>query len=325
MGKAKILIVEDETITGLFIQESLENLGYEVAEIATTGHEAIDMAEEFWPDLVLMDITLNEKMDGIEAAEIIYRRFNIPVVYLTANSDIETLEKAKLTGPFGYLLKPIEEKNLLPSIEMALSKHSSENTLKSTNKWLSTVVKNMGDAIFATDNHGLLRFINDEAQKVSGFTLDEVTDKHLTEVIKLTDNNIEQDLTNTINNLFLNKNSENVFSKGVFTAKDNISFPVEYSISPIKDEFDNILGVILTLSKLNKYQKKDEILSTDELLERIRQLDNLIAICSFCKKIRDEHGQWAQLETFIQKHFNVLFTHGVCTECTSKYYPDLIS
>ena len=109
MGDVKILVVEDEAVTGMDIRRSLTELGYSVCAIATTGELAVRKAGELHPDLILMDIMLAGKMTGIEAAEIIKQQYHIPVVYLTAYSDDSFLTKAKLTEPFGYILKPFRE------------------------------------------------------------------------------------------------------------------------------------------------------------------------------------------------------------------------
>src|SRR5258708_28839344 len=107
MVSSHILVVEDETIIAMDIQSRLQSLGF-IAEVAATGEEAVSKATEEPPDLILMDIVLPGTLDGIQAAEEIHRRFDVPVVYLTAYSDIKTLERAKKTGPFGYLLKPLK-------------------------------------------------------------------------------------------------------------------------------------------------------------------------------------------------------------------------
>lgn len=126
---ARILVVEDEVIVAEDIKGRLIELGYEVVGIAHTGRGAVDAAVESVPDLVLMDIMLKGDMDGIAAAEEIKRRLDLPVIYLTAYSDNETLERAKIAEPFGYLLKPFEERELHASIEMALHKHRLESEL----------------------------------------------------------------------------------------------------------------------------------------------------------------------------------------------------
>ncbi|MBA4418959.1 MAG: hypothetical protein C0392_13790 [Syntrophus sp. (in: bacteria)] len=130
MTHANILIVEDERIVAKDIEERLRELGYKVAGIASTGEKAIEKSEAMHPDLVLMDIKLKGDMDGIHTAETIKNRFNIPVIYLTAFADEATLERAKVTEPFGYILKPFNERDLRSTVEMALYKHAMEKRLK---------------------------------------------------------------------------------------------------------------------------------------------------------------------------------------------------
>ncbi len=130
MAKAQILIVEDEGVVAMEIEARLKNLGYAVAAVASSGEEAIEKAVETHPDLVLMDIKLRGGMDGVEAAEQIRARFDIPVIYLTAHADNDTLRRAKVTEPFGYIIKPFEERELYTNIEIALYKHNLEKELK---------------------------------------------------------------------------------------------------------------------------------------------------------------------------------------------------
>ena len=121
--KIKILIAEDENIIAKDISNTLEKLGYQVLGSVRTGDEVIEKCKELNPDLVLMDIILEGKMTGIEAAEIIMNSFTMPVIYLTALADNETLQRAKITEPFGYILKPFDERTLHSSIELAVYKH----------------------------------------------------------------------------------------------------------------------------------------------------------------------------------------------------------
>lgn len=318
MEKTKILIVEDETITALFIQECLENLGYKVVETAVTGYDAIDIAEEYRPDLVLMDIKLTGDLNGIETAKIIYDRFNIPVVYLTAYSDDKTLQKAKLTGSFGYLRKPVEEKVLYPTIEIALSKHQEESKLKNTNQWLSTMIRNLNDAIIAIDTNGLIKFINHEAEKISGWKKEEINDKYLNEIFQFKNKgrSIEEQL------IFLLSNSGKD-NMTILLTKNNKKITVEYNLSTITDNQNTVHGFILTFFHPEKMPEKTNF--NNESLNKIKQLNNLIGICSFCRKIRDDQGQWSQLESYLQKQFDILFSHGVCPECSKKYYGEYLS
>ncbi|MBI5885990.1 MAG: response regulator [Deltaproteobacteria bacterium] len=127
MSKTRVLVVEDDQLVAIDICTRLEALGfYDVAGRATTGNEAIEIAAQLKPDLILMDIVLKGKMDGIEAAGTIRSRYDIPVVYLTAYTDEEFLKRAKITVPFGYILKPFNARELHTTIEMALYRHRAD-------------------------------------------------------------------------------------------------------------------------------------------------------------------------------------------------------
>jgi len=128
--KSRILVVEDEQIVGKDIQSRLEQVGYEVPEIASTSVEAIEIAGRIKPDLIIMDIVLKGSKDGISTAEEIKSLYDIPIIYLTAYEDEKTLEKAKVTEPFGYILKPFSERELHATIEMALYKHRMDSKLR---------------------------------------------------------------------------------------------------------------------------------------------------------------------------------------------------
>ena len=126
MAGIRILVVEDESIVAMDIAATLRNLGYEVTATVPSGEQAVREVEENMPDLVLMDIVLKGEMDGIVAAERIRSLFNVPIVFLTAYADKKTLERAKITGPFGYIMKPFEETDLRVALEIALYKANME-------------------------------------------------------------------------------------------------------------------------------------------------------------------------------------------------------
>lgn len=132
MKNARVLIVEDEAIVARDLRMRLTRLGYTVVETTGRGETALEMVERLQPQIVLMDICLQGEMDGVQAAEIIRSRFQLPVVFVTAHADEATLERACVTEPFGYILKPFEERDLLTSIEMALYKHQTEQRLRET-------------------------------------------------------------------------------------------------------------------------------------------------------------------------------------------------
>ena len=129
MAKARVMVVEDEAVTATVIKRSLTDLGYEITALVSSGEDAVKKAEEDMPDLVLMDILLSGKMDGTEAAGRITSSFGIPSIYLTGYSDEETVNRAKLAEPYGYLVKPFNDRELSSTIEVALYKHDMEKKL----------------------------------------------------------------------------------------------------------------------------------------------------------------------------------------------------
>ena len=136
--KYKILIVEDEILVATDIEESLESLGYAVQNIVVTGQKAIDEVERNLPDLVLMDINLKDEMSGIEAASIITQKHDVPIIYLTANADIATVNKAKVALPYGYIIKPFTDKDLQTNIEIAIFKFGNDLKLKFESEQFNT-------------------------------------------------------------------------------------------------------------------------------------------------------------------------------------------
>jgi CheY-like chemotaxis protein len=149
-----ILIVEDEALIALDLKERLELVGYSVPLIADTVEDAILGVERHQPSLILMDIRLRGAKDGIEAADEIRRRFHLPVMFVTSHADRETLERAKIAEPFGYIVKPFHGVNFRAQIEIALWKHQMEQKLRISEAWLSTTFRNVADALIATDHEG---------------------------------------------------------------------------------------------------------------------------------------------------------------------------
>jgi PAS domain S-box-containing protein len=165
MGKVKILVVEDEFVTGSEIRSRLTEMGYDVPKVVATGEDAIRMAGEFNPDIVVMDITLKGEMNGIQAADQIRTRYGIPIVYLTAHSDDATIKKAIITEPFGYLIKPLEERAFKTTIQMALYKHSMDEKVKERDRTIQALLNTTTDAMLLLDNDGNVLGANETMAK----------------------------------------------------------------------------------------------------------------------------------------------------------------
>jgi len=171
---ASILIVEDEGIVARDLRYRLETMGYKVAGMTSTGDEAVLKAWELRPDLVLMDIVLKGDLDGIESARMMRERADIPVVYLTAYADEETIQRTEASGPFGYLVKPFEDRELEACIEVALFKHRSERELRASETRFRSTVQMAQDAVLIADAEHHIIIWNRGAERMFGYRSEEV-------------------------------------------------------------------------------------------------------------------------------------------------------
>ena len=178
MAYCKILLVEDEAVSALDMRRRLRSLGYGEPVLATSGEQAVAAARNEKPDLVLMDIVLGEGMDGIDAAGRILTIHPVPVIYMTAHEDPETLQRAKITEPFGYLLKPFEDRDLRTSIEMALYKHQVDHETRRKERWFATTLRSIADAVLTVDRHGRITYINASAEAMTGADHHTCIDRH---------------------------------------------------------------------------------------------------------------------------------------------------
>jgi PAS domain S-box-containing protein len=171
----RILIVEDDGIIAVHLQSILTGLGYAVAALVASGEEAIELAAEIQPGLVLMDVRLAGTMDGIEAGGQIRARWNIPVVYMTAHMDDDLLQRAMLTDPYGYLVKPVQDRELHATIEMALYKHRMEQHLRESEERFRTVADFTYDWEYWVGVDGRYLFVSPSCERITGYRADEFT------------------------------------------------------------------------------------------------------------------------------------------------------
>ena len=270
MAEAQILVVEDERIIAEHIVQSLQSLGYGVSAVASSGEEAIRKAEENSPDLVLMDIVLTGEINGIESADQIWSRFNIPVIYLTAYADEKTVERAKITGAFGYIIKPFDDRELHTSIEMALYKHKMENKLKEREEWLSTTLASIGDAVIATDTKGCVIFMNPVAQSLTGWKQEDVEGRPVKEVFHIINEETRKPAEDPVTRVLQEGVVVGLANHTVLIAKDGTEIPIDDSGAPIRDDKGNMLGVVLVFRDISERRKTEEAVRESE--EKYRTL-----------------------------------------------------
>ncbi len=248
----KIVIVEDEIIIAEGIQRKLKTMGYDVSAIVSSGEEAIKQIKENIPDLILMDIVIHGKMDGIETAGQIHSLFDIPVVYLTAYADEKTLERAKITEPFGYLIKPFKERELHVTIEIALYKHEMEKKLKESekrlrekNQWLVAVIESIGDAVIATDPEGIIRLMNPIAEALTGWNQKDALGKTLTTVFNIISEENDKIREDPVTKAIREGMFYGLADSTILITKQGIKIPVDIIGSTIKTDGNIIIGIVL--------------------------------------------------------------------------------
>ncbi|MBF0464783.1 MAG: PAS domain S-box protein [Nitrospirae bacterium] len=174
MASGRIFVVDDEVIISQDITVTLKKLGYDVVGSASTGQDAIDKVLELKPDLILMDIQLIGDIDGIEAAREIHNYYDIPVIFVSSYSDDQLLKRAKVTGPFGYILKPFDDRSLYASIEMTLFKHGMEKKLKENSERYAMASSAGGIGIWDWDIESGDVFIDTNLKRMAGYNEDEI-------------------------------------------------------------------------------------------------------------------------------------------------------
>lgn len=273
MDGVKILIVEDEGVEALNMQRRLKTAGFSASEIVMSGEEAVQKAADMRPDLVLMDIMLNGSIDGIQAAELIRSAYDIPVIYVTAYADEGTLKRAKITEPYGYIVKPYRDREILIAIEMAIYKHKVEKETREREKWFSTTLKSIADAVIATDKNGSITFMNAAAERLTGWMQDELLGARLTDVFKIVNSKTGQPVENAAAKVLTRGTAVGSSGCTVLIAKDGREVPIDESAAPIKDDSGNIVGIILVFHDVTERERAEEELrkSNDQLEKRVAE------------------------------------------------------
>ena len=265
---ATLLIVEDEAIVAMDLREQLLGLGYQVCGIASNADKAIALARQHRPDLVLMDIVIKGDRDGVETAEVIGRSLHIPVVFLTAYSDANTVERAAKTAPYGYLTKPFQTKELRAAIEVALYKAAIERRLRDSERWFSATLRCVVDAVIATDPDETIRFMNPAAEALTGWKGEDAAGRAINEVFVLHAPNT----ASSINSIAYRAMRENIVT-GIdygaeVEARDGTRHPVDHSVAPIRDGDDRVMGAVIVFRDVSVRLKVEESLRNSE--ERFR-------------------------------------------------------
>jgi hypothetical protein len=276
---ARVLIVEDEWVVAIDVRDCLEGLGYTVVAIAVSGEEAIIKARELRPDVVLMDIRLEGEMDGTQAAQVIWQEFQIPIIYATGYSDRATVDRATETEPFGYIIKPIKERDLYIAIKTALQRYGREAQLRKQQEWAATILKAIGDGVIVTDAEGRVKFLNLVAESLTGWQFQEAVDRPLAEVLPLIHNQTQSPLDDPLMEVLQTGTVTYLVNSISLVTKDGRQVPIADSAAPIKDDAGNITGAVMVFREVTEQKPSEErsfsLLRAQLLEQQIEELQRL--------------------------------------------------
>ncbi|MBW4481815.1 MAG: EAL domain-containing protein [Tildeniella torsiva UHER 1998/13D] len=274
MEKKTILVVEDEVVIAMDLQATLIDLGHQVPEIITSGEAAVQKALELHPDLVLMDIHLSGAVDGIAAAAAINEALDIPVIYLTAYADEDTLKRASLTAPFGYILKPFEARELRANIDIAFYKHRLEKTIKEHRQWLLAVLNSISEGVAASDPSGLIKFMNPVAEALTGWSQAEAIGRSPAEVFHF----LDEVTRNLIDNPLLKSLHEDhtvyLPDNALLLTKQGAEIPVADSAAPIYSDRGNLEGAVMVVRDSTEQRRLEAQLEHNALHDALTHLPN---------------------------------------------------
>jgi PAS domain S-box-containing protein len=254
MNPSRILIVEDDRIVARDIEQQLLRLGYVVTGMTARGDEAVGLAASTRADLVLMDVRVQGPIDGIDAARQVRDACQIPVVFLTAYADEDTLRRASAAEPFGYVLKPFEDSQLHTVIGMALYKHASEQRLRASERRYAVTLASIVDAVIATDAQLRVTFVNPAAEHLTGWQAPEALGQPLAAVYALRD---KSDCTR-LQQVLDRGTAITRTGASILERRDGAAFVLDETVAPIVDAHGVCSGLVLVFRDVSARRRAEE-------------------------------------------------------------------
>ena len=283
MANTKILIVANTIPFDREIEKRLQTLGYTVCASLPCGTQAIEKIPEMLPDLVMVNIGLEGAMAAVEDAEEIYSHFNIPVIYLIDSIEKDVLERIKRARVFGHVFKPFDTTQLSLGIEQQLHWHAVNHENSKNEKRLSTILNSVSDAVIVTDDKGLVTFMNPVAETLTDWEMDRVSGKRVTDILDIYVGSAENHKKDTFLMEILEKgyvptqelsSASGIDSNTYLIAKSGREIPIDYNITPIKDEREPPTGIVITFRDITKYKTRAE--QSDQIISELRQQTHLM-------------------------------------------------
>lgn len=255
MSPVSILIVEEDASIARELAEHLEGLGYRIAGNARSSQEALQMIEQFQPGIVLTNVRIKGKLEGIRTGSLVHRLHDLPVIYVIDQGSQATIRRAAATSPFGYIFRPFDQKQVLATIETALIRHQLERKLEQSRQWLNTTLTSIADGVLATDEQGRIRFMNPAAMRLTGWSREDAMMKPFYQVFSLVDESSHElvDLASAQDNLLRGERSGGL--EGILLAKTGRLIVVEARITPIKDGKGSVFGMVLVFRDVTQQRE----------------------------------------------------------------------
>lgn len=330
------MLVDDEAIIIMQLEKRLSTMGYEIVGVASSGKESVHMARKLKPDLVLMDIVMPGKMDGIDAASKIRSELDIPIIFLTAFADEANINRAKRAEPFGYIVKPFHEEEVRASIEVALHKRTGEKRLRENDTLYHAIMREAFDPIIITDDRGSILETNKRAEQLLGLDKRELLGTYL-------DQYLLSGRTKR-SNRGRRGNGMNLPREAKIRAASGAEIPVQLSVSSVsyngRDAQLQIMSQVVSREVVgrgpvkpfrSRGSGKNRSLLTEEMQQDIPVHkdrydgfdDELVSVCGSCKRVRTQSTGWTSVESFLKDVYGMDLNHGICSECAHKLWPDM--
>ena len=308
MIKRKILIVDDENVVARELEERLTRLGYDVAGIASSEDAAISMIAKAAPDLVLMDMRLRDDVNSVGADNKPHRYGNLPVVFMIGEEDAARVRPARVSEPHGYVEKPCTESDLRLNIEVTLAKR---DTAREVHEMEDRFFAASIDMLCFLDFNGYFKRINPAWERTLGYTRKELMSRPFIEFVHPDDR--ERTLKQ---NAQVRGGGQALAFENRYLCKDGSFRWFRWNAAP--DAFERVIYSVardITDSKKSEEEREKLVSELQAAVAEVKTLREILPLCSYCRKIRDDENYWDTVENYISRHTSTLFSHGICPSC----------
>jgi two-component system cell cycle sensor histidine kinase/response regulator CckA len=272
----RVLIADDEAVIAESLRQRLEQMGADVVGIATRGEVILALAATHAPHLVLLDVSLEGTMDGIDTAAALRARFDVPVIFLTAHTDDASAARAADVAPYAYLVKPVDDRDLKLTIAMVLHRHALEQQLRASEERFETTLLSIGDGVIATDAEGRITFVNPVAESLTRWSRLEATGRTAAEIFRLRDGHTGDALPDPVGTVLAEQVAVTVPHHARLVARDGSEVPIVDSVAPIRDNAGRLRGTVIVFRLEDADARTADRLRQAET--RLRQAEKLEAL-----------------------------------------------